>query len=84
MPAADGPTGKQEVDSRERGAGTTPIGGVDQACRTEDLPVVAALGMRFELEFRNELGGAWVHENGDIPHLVVTIVSESPGGALSK
>ena len=61
MPAADDASGQQEVDSRERRARSAAIRGLDQVRGTEDLAVVAALGMAFELELRDEFGGARVH-----------------------
>ena len=41
--------------------GAAPVSGVDQVRGAEDLAVVAALGMGFELELRDEFGGARVH-----------------------
>jgi len=84
VPAADDAGWQQEVDSRERRACATAVSGRHQVRGAEYLPIEATFGMRLQIQLLDQFCGARVHENGDIPHLFVTIVSESSGGALSK
>ena len=71
MPAADDAGGQQEIDSRERRARSAAVRGRDQVRGPEDLAVIAALGMAFELELRDEFGGARVHVGGLSPRAAV-------------
>src|SRR4051794_4377134 len=61
MPAAHRPLRQEEVDSGDRGAGPATVIRMNRAAGSIELSIVAALGMRTELERRDECGGASVH-----------------------
>src|SRR5262249_17747447 len=55
MPAALRAFREQEVDRRERRAPAAAVAGLDREVAAPDLAVVAALGMRLELERADQL-----------------------------